>query len=364
MSKRSLMWCFLLWASLFHHALGDNIKTLREIQSNLAANDSSLQTLVAEYDVVDRILAPSIDHNKAVSEGSLHQRLTESTVRVWLRNVEGLIRVENTEKAGTRELDAAGETLIKEFDKEEVLYLKTPEHFVRFEVNERRIRVSGFPDVPGFGPGKRGRVLYRDSPDVSEHYGNLSRFFDPRLVFSNGSHQYERFCSLYADALEGLRTEREQRHAASNLKVNIREDGCIAVSVKYGGGMLDTETVFDRTVGYQAVSFISRERGTLKEELTTTYELKNGVYVPNDIRIKSYRDDARCFADRHFRAVDLNVNPRINDDIFSVTSLGLQYGDRMADSLMGELKVWTGDEFVDHRQFKMDHSRMPWGKAR
>ena len=162
MSQHSLCFCILLWVSFCRPLVGDEAAILREIQSSLGANDSSLQSLVAEYDVVDRILAPSIDRNLTVDEGSLHQRETESTVRVWLRHVEGLIRVEYEENAGTRMLDEAGEKLIKEYSKEENRYLKTPEHFVRFPVYERRIRVSGFPDVEGFGPGRRGRVLYRD----------------------------------------------------------------------------------------------------------------------------------------------------------------------------------------------------------
>lgn len=363
MSRRSLSFCVVLWVSFCHAVLGDNVKILREIQSNLAANDSNLQTLVAEYDVFDRILAPSIDRNKTVDESSLHQRVTESTVRVWLRNMEGQLRVEYEEKAGTREVDEAGEELIKEYSKEEIRYLKTPEHFVRFPVDERRIRVSGFPDVAGFGPGRRGRVLYRDAPEGSERYGNRSRFFDPRLVYSNGSHQYQKFCSLYADALEGLRTEPEQRHASSNLTINVREDGCIAIAVKYGGGLHDTEAVFDPTIGYQAVSFLSRQNGELKEEITTVYERKNGVYLPNNIKMKFYRDDSKGYTERHFQAVNLNVNPKIADETFSLSGLGLQYGDRMADSLTESLKVWTGDGFIDHRQFKMDHTRMPWAQA-
>ena len=68
-------------------------------------------------------------------------------------------------------LDEAGEKLIKEYSKEENRYLKTPEHFVRFPVYERRIRVSGFPDVEGFGPGRRGRVLYRDRSQFESGQG-------------------------------------------------------------------------------------------------------------------------------------------------------------------------------------------------
>jgi hypothetical protein len=353
----------MLWLSFCHPGLGDNVKTLREIQSNLAANDSNLQTLVAEYDVVDRILAPSIDRNTSIDESSLHQHVTESTVRVWLRHVEGMLRVEYEEKAGTRMLDETGKKLIEEYSKEEIRYLKTPEHFVRFPVEERRIRVSGFPDVAGFGPGRRGRVLYRDAPEESERYANRSRFFDPRLVYSNGSHQYQRFCSLYADALEGLRTAPEQRHASSNLTINVREDGCISVAVKYGGGSLDTEAVFDPTIGYQAINFLSRQNGELKEEITTVYERKNGLYLPNNIKMKFYRDDSKGYTERHFQAVTLNVNPKIADETFSLSGLGLQYGDRMADSLTKSLKVWTGDRFTHHSEFKMDNSRMPWGQG-
>jgi hypothetical protein len=363
MSRRSLSFCVVLWFSFCHPVLGDNVKTLREIEANLAANDSSLQTLVAEYDVVDRILAPSIDRNTSIDKSSLHQHVTESTVRVWLGHVEDRLRVEYEEKAGTRMLDETGKELIKEYSKEEIRYLKTPEHFVRFPVEERRIRVSGFPDVAGFGPGRRGRVLYRDAPDESEQYGNRNRFFDPRLVFSNGSLKYQRFCALYADALEGLRTEREQRHASSNLTINVREDGCIAVAVKYGGGSLDTEAVFDPTVGYQAVSFLSRDNGELQEEITAVYERKNGVFVPNNIKMKFYRDDSKGYIERHIQAVNLNVNKKIDDENFSLAALGLEYGDRMADSMTESLKVWTGDGFIDNSQFKMDNSRMPWGQG-
>ena len=363
MSQPSFSLCVVLCFSFCQALLGDDVEVLRTIQSNLAANDSSLQTLVAEYDVVDRILGPPTDRATSVGDDALHQRVTESTVRVWLRHKEDLIRVEHKEKAGTRELDEAEEKLVKVHNKEEFRYLKTPEHFVHFPVEERRIRVSGFPDIEGFGPGKRGRVLYRASPDESERYGNLNHFFDPRLVYSNGSHQYQRFCSLYADALDGLRTEKEQRHASTNLKIEVKDDGCIAVAVKYGGGAFDTKAVFDPAVGYQAVSFQSRNHGQLKEEITTVFEQKNGVYVPASIHIKHYQDDPSRYSERRCTAVELNVNPAIADSMFDVSDLGLQYGDRMADSLAGTLKVWTGDQFIDHSQFKMDHKRMLWGQG-
>lgn len=363
MSQRSLSFCFVLCVSFCQGLLGDDVEILRTIQSNLAANDSSLQTLVAEYDVVDRILGPPTDRAASVGDDALHQRVTESTVRVWLRHKKDLIRVEHKEKAGTRELDEAGEKLVKVHNEEEFRYLKTPEHFVHFPVEERRIRVSGFPDIEGFGPGKRGRVLYRASPDEYERYGNLTRFFDPRLAYTNGSHTYQRFCSLYADALEGLRTEKEQRHASTNLKIEVRDDGCIAVAVKYGGGAFDTRAVFDPAVGYQAVSFQSWSKGQLEKEVTTVYEQKNGVYVPASVHIKHYQDDPSRYSERLYKAVELNVNPVIADSIFDVSDLGLQYGDRMADSLTGLMKVWTGDEFVDHSEFKIDHKRMPWGQG-
>jgi len=353
----------VLWVCSNHAVFADSAGTLRAIAAKQAVNDSKLQTLIGEYDVVDRILAPSPSRNREAGEGDLHLRVTESTVRVWLRHVEGLSRVEYEEKAGTRKLDEAGENLLKEYRKEEHRFLKTAEHFVRFPVYERRIRVKGFPDVDGFGPGKRGRVLYRHAPDEAESYGSKrSRFFDPRLVFSNGSLRYQEFCALYADALEGLRTEPEQRHASSNLTIKVRDDGCIVVGVKYSGASLDTEAVFDPAVGYQAISFLSRMNGEMKEEITTSYEQKNAVYVPRDIKMKLYRDQSRGYTERHFQAVKLDVNSKIDDETFSLTGLGLKYGDRMADSLTGSLKVWNGDGFEDHTQFSMDHSRMPWGK--
>ena len=125
----------------------------------------------------------------------------------------------------------------------------------------------------------------------------------------------------------------------------MRDDGCIAVAVKYGGGAFDTMAVFDPAVGYQAVSFQSRNNGQLKEEITTAYERKNR------------------YAERRCTAVELYVNPVIADSMFDVSDLGLQYGDRMADSLAGLMKVWTGTEFIDHSQFRMDHKRMPWGQG-
>jgi len=362
LSRHSLSFCALLCFSLCRPLAGDDAAILRKIHANLSANDSNLRTLVAEYDVTDRILGPSIDRSKPSDNGSLEQRVTESAVRVWLRHTDGLIRVEYEEKAGTRKRDEAGGELLKQYRKEEHRYLKTPEHFIRFPVSERRIRVSGFPDVPGFGPGKRGRVLYRDESGESKRYEKRSRFFDPRLVFSNGSLQYQKFCSLYADALDGLRTEPEQRHASSNLTINLREDGCNAVGVKYGGGAFDTEAVFDPAVGNQAVSFLLRKNGNLKEKITTVYELKNGVYVPSDIEMKFYRGDSKGYTERHFRAIKLDVNAKIADETFALSNLGLEYGDRMADSVTGSLQVWNEDGFVDHTQFKMDPSRMRWLK--
>ena len=363
MSQRSLSFCVVLCVSFCQALLGDDVEILRTIQSNLAANDSSLQTLVAGYDVVDRILGPPVERDASVGYRALHQLVSESTVRVWLRHKDGLIRSEHKEKAGTSELDASGEELVNVQNKKEFRYLKTPEHFVRFPVEERLIQVSGFPEVKGFGPGRLGRVLYRVSPDTAERYGNLNRFFDPRLVYSNGSHPYQRFCSLYADALDGLRTEKEQRHASTNLKIEVKDDGCIAVAVKYVGGAFDTRAVFDPAVGYQAVSLQSRNNGQLEKEVTTVYEQKNGVYVPASVHIKHYQDDPSRYSERRCTAVELNVNPVIPDSIFDVSDLGLQYGDRMADSLTGLMKVWTGTEFIDHSQFKMDHKRMPWGQG-
>ena len=350
--------CAVMWVCSNHAVFADSAGTLRAIAEKQAANDSRLRTLVAEYDVVDRTLGPSVDPN----DRSHVQRVTESTVRVWLRHVEGLIRVGYEEKAGTRKLDEAGEELIKEYPKEEHRYLKTPEHFVRFPVNERRVRVNGFPDVAGFGPGRRGRVLYLDPTETSERYGRRSRFFDPRLVYSNGSHQFRRFCSLYADALDGLRTDREQSHASSNLEIEERRDGCIVVAVKYGGGILDTETVFDPTLGYQATSFLSRKNGKTKEELVVSYAVESGVYVPDEIQMTYHRGDSKGRSTRHFKASKLSVNSKIDDQVFAVSALDPHYGDRMADSVTGALKIWAGERFVGHEQFKMDHSRMPWGK--
>ncbi|MHC4402409.1 MAG: hypothetical protein ACYTG0_22315 [Planctomycetota bacterium] len=128
--------------------------------------------------------------------------------------------------------------------------------------------------------------------------------------------------------------------------------------------------VFSSAAGFNPLTYELISFGRREVEMSWEYRKDGGIYLPSRYEIRRYnranpRDnepqdaDANLVSHRIFKLRESSLNQPVDSEAFELASLGLEYGDRVADEIERQLQVYDGEKLVPAEEFKLDPSRVP-----
>lgn len=238
----------------------------------------------------------------------------------------------------------------------------TPEHFLHFAPQNLRAQVEGLPRLDGFG---RARVCRRD-----RRKAKLDQFHvNPLTFFGPGYRRFAVTCSAYAKWL--LDENSLARRKNTTTLVQRQADGVTeyTLTIRHPGddgeGNNHVETiVFSSAAGYNALTYRTISFGRRELEMSWEYRNDDGIYLPSRHEVRRYnwanpREDEPQDADsnlvshRIFKLRESSLNQPIDSEAFELSSLGVKYGNRVADEIERQLQVYDGEKLIPAEEFAL-----------
>ncbi|QDU37691.1 hypothetical protein Mal4_20070 [Maioricimonas rarisocia] len=238
-------------------------------------------------------------------------------------------------------------------------YLVRPDGFYQMLPDRRYGEFSGFPATL-FG-GEPTRVVERKANEVANELRGFSYLFDPSTMFEIGGSRVDQLCERYLQFASSP-------DLRERLAVGRREDGSLLVTTQYvnsAGGesepSLTVEVVLDAGVEFLPVeaSFLNRN-DILTQSLSWEYSDNESVVVPTRFRHTKHDDTGSRVQQRVMTITDVEVNERLSDADFALSSISVDDGDRLIDRVENQLKVIEGGVPVLIQQPSSSSSRRLW----
>jgi hypothetical protein len=197
---------------------------------------------------------------------------------------------------------------------------------------------------------------------------------NPLTFFGDGNTPFAVRFSAYAKWLldENLETRRKN----TTTLVQRQVDGVTEYSLTIrhpsddgeGNNHVET-TVLSSAVGFNPLTYETISFGRRELEVNWEYHKHGEILLPSRYEIRRYNwsqlrenepqdEDANLVSHRIFELCESSLNQPVAPEAFELASLGLEYGDCLADEIERQLYVYDGEKFVPAAEFKLDPNRV------
>jgi hypothetical protein len=237
-----------------------------------------------------------------------------------------------------------------------VHWIVTPDSSVEFDIRHKHGQLPGFAKVASVDYANGGRIAYQRDADALTR---LTRFLDVRDFFASGGSKSWECCEHASRRLKGedgaesrerlLATGQMRRRGAPALEYTLM--------LQYEND-IQSETVFDGASGFNAVSYVQRDKGQPLEERSISFREFSGIFIPVKFELKMYQASAGKTALIGHRSCSID-NARVNEDVddanFGIEQFKFAYGERLFDERKNALLVYDRNgEFTPADEFQFD----------
>lgn len=251
-----------------------------------------------------------------------------------------------------------------------------PEHWLNLKTRGHWGQFPDHPEIAGL-PLTGDRVVMREPAAESHRHVMMGIVFDPRDLFSNGSHIVWKELEATASAIRGERAAAEKQWVMEN-NIVFREQTAGAptflITERFATDEdtdhLMTRSTFDSRFGLNPVEYSLSRGDGIRQRRAWEYEKKDGVYLPIKFVFDLY--DAQTGQLRFSRTLTMQesiLNEPIPPETFTIKQFGLKQGDRYLDKIGNDLKAVWDDELVSIAEYNNNYKaaartgRLPGGIA-
>lgn len=344
------------------------------LSAQMEANYQKIGTWTGVYDLSERLYTANRRTTEGTDTGPVWQ-VSEVVVAFTIDTKADRVRTDFVKAEPAKVVDReTGETLPVVLAPREYRTIGTSEHLLDFAVRDLRNQVRDFPKIDGFDQA-RTRVAYRKDSRLAQR----DQFhINPLTFFGDGNRRFSETCSLYARWLRGESDERALKYAENDTTIVQRQiDGVTQYAVTIGRPSEDGEAaphvrtiVLSSAAHFNPLTYKLVSLGRTEVEMNWEYRQEGEICLPSRYEMKRYEwanpregepqdEDANLVSHRIFTLRESSLNQPVDPEVFELASLGLEYGDRLADEIERKLQVFDGEKLVAAEDFRLDVSRVP-----
>ncbi|MGO8751027.1 MAG: hypothetical protein ACLQNE_34205 [Thermoguttaceae bacterium] len=330
-------------------------KTLDMLGQRIDTNYKAIVSWSGTFDVKTHNNVPVPPPLRGKGDRRYYEEISYVAVHFFAEPGAGRLRINNRPVEPTRIIS---DTNIKPACAlPESRWLRTSKDLLRFPVSDLVHTVEGFPRIEGLGD-KPFRVLYREPPKAGEQYV-AQGYLDPPSFFGHG-HLYSETCSRWVDAFRGKRRNLTE-YAKGNVKLRVRRtktdsEYVLTQRMKPAESQMFFELVFSSAAGFNVVSNEFRQQEQSIHTIRYTFRKEKGILIPTVVEKKRPWEGSTVQSPMEHQICTLRetqVNEPIDPAVFTIQSIGLHYGDRVADRIENEMFIFDGKELVPANKFKL-----------
>ena len=344
------------------------------LSAQMEANYQEIGTWSGTYDLSERLYTANRRTTAGTDTGPVWQ-VSEVVVPFTIDTKADRVRADFVKAEPAKIVDrGTGEPLPVVLASREYRTIGTSEHLIDFAVRDLRNQVRDFPKIDGFDR-TRTRVVYRKDSRLTRK----DQFHvNPIAFFGDGNRRFSETCSLYAGWLRDESDEKTMKHVENDTTIEQRQmDGVTEYVVTIGRPSEDGREaphvrtmVFSSAVRFNPTIYKMISYGRPEVEMSWEYRQEDGICLPSRYETKRFEwanprenepqdEDSNLVSHRIFTLRESILNQPVDPAVFELASLGLEYGDRLADEIERKLQVFDGEKLVAAEEFELDTSRLP-----